>query len=248
MKYLIRTFIGIIMLGSWISISATDWKKYAYDTYAERNFSGWPNMIENLKSKAFSPTGTFSDRIQVMTCYYGYIGHLLDIKQKDKASEWSKKANETFNPLQRQAPNDPRILALQSMFVAYEIAISPVKAPFQVGGMMSTAKKALKTDPTLYLAALANANILFYFPEALGGNKQQAITYYKKVYDYFMAHPEIASTDWMYLNVMSTLAVAYEAVGNNNEALSWCKKALLVAPEFVYVKTILLPRIQAKVK
>lgn len=248
MKYIFRLLLGICMLYVAPAVSATNWQQYAYDTYADRNFTGWPDMIQTLQSTAFSPSGTLADRIQTMTCYYGYIGHLLDVKQKDKASEWSKKANEPFKKLQAEAPSDARIVALQSMFTAYEIAISPLKAPFQAGGMMSNAKKALQIDPSSYLAALANANILFYFPEALGGDKKQAITYYKKVYDYFVAHPEIAATDWMYLNVMSTLAVANEAVGNYTEALSWCKKALQVQPHFVYVKTFLLPRIQAKLK
>ncbi|MEG1586910.1 MAG: hypothetical protein RR346_08540 [Bacteroidales bacterium] len=246
MKQILR-ILGLLFCCANLSFAAvTDWHKYAYDTYAARNFTGWPQMINTLQKTAFSPAGTTDSRLFVMTCYYGYIGHLLDIKQKEQASEWNKQANSIFKDLKDQLPDDPRVLALQSMFIAYDIAISPVKAPFQVGGMMSTARKALKEGPDELLANLANANILFYFPEALGGDKQKAITYYRKVYDFFKAHPAVAATDWMYLNVMSTLAVANEAVGNNKQAMFWINEALQVRPDFVYVKTILLPRIKQK--
>lgn len=246
MKLITRILTGFLCFVFWSASAATDWRKFSYDTYAARNFSGWPGMINTLQQSAFNATSSLNDRIYLMTCYYGYIGHLLDIKQKDRASEWNKKASDIFKKIKEEAPEDPRILALQSMFIAYDIAISPMKAPFQVSGMMSAAKKSLKLAPTLYLANLANANISFYFPEALGGDKQKAIGYYQKVYDYFQSHPAIAASDWMYLNVMSTLAVANEAVGNNKEALQWCEKALRVQPDFVYVKTILLPRIKQK--
>lgn len=248
MKYSLQLFLSLLLCCLSVNTYATDWSKYAYDTYAARDFSGWPNMIQTLQNTAFSSTGTVDQQVKVMTCYYGYVGHLLDVKQKEEASVWNKKANTILKKLQEKAPDDPRVIALQSMFIAYDIAISPIKAPFQAGSMMSTAKKALKLAPSLYLANLANANILFYFPESLGGNKKEAITYYRKVYDYFVAHPNIATSDWMYLNVMSTLAVANEAVGNYTEAINWCNKALQVNAGFVYVKNILLPRIKQKIK
>ncbi|MGL4293442.1 MAG: hypothetical protein ACRCSQ_07700, partial [Bacteroidales bacterium] len=134
--------------------SVGNWNLFSYDSYAARNFSKWPDNLLAMQQKAFSPSGTLDDKILVMTGYYGYIGHLLDVKKKDQASDWSKKANSIFKKLKDTAPDDPRVLALQSMFTAYDIAISPVKAPFQAGGMMSTAKKALKEAPGLYLANL----------------------------------------------------------------------------------------------
>lgn len=248
MKNFLQLFLVLLLCSLSVKVYAVDWSKSAYDTYAARDFSSWPTMIETLQTTAFSPSGTIDQQIKVMTCYYGYIGHLLDIKKKDEASQWNKKAHTIFKKLLEKAPEDPRVLALHSMFIAYDIAISPIKAPFQAGNMMSTAKKALQKAPTLYLANLANANILFYFPESLGGDKKESLNYYRKVYDYFVAHPAISVSDWMYLNVMSTIAVVNEAIGNNQEALNWCNKALQVNPGFVYVKTVLLPRMKKNAK
>jgi tetratricopeptide (TPR) repeat protein len=205
-------------------------------------------MIQQLEKSAFSASGTLADRIQVMNYYYGYVGHLLDFGKKDEAGEWAKKAQVQMKKLAQEAPNDARVLALQSMFVAYEIAINPLKAPFSVGGMKSNAKKAMAANASLPSVNIANANISYYFPESLGGDKKAALKLYLKAYDYYVAHPAEAADDWMYLNVLSTIGLANEAIGDYDEALRWCDKALTVCPGFVYVKTVLKPRVEGKRK
>ena len=226
--------------------AATDWRQFTYDTYAARDFSGWPAMIAGLEKTAFSSTGSVDDRLQVMNYYYGYIGHLLDFGKKDEAGEWSKKASAQMKKLMETASDNPRVQALQSMFTAYEIAISPLKAPFAVGGMKSSAKKAMQGAPDLPQTNIANANISYYFPESLGSDKKAALKLYLKAYDYYAAHPAEAANDWMYLNVLSTIGLANEAIGNYDEALRWCDRALTVCPGFVYVRDVLKPRVTAK--
>lgn len=236
-------FIGLLFV-VFSAVAQDSILNFTYKTYSMRDFSGWPVMIEKLQKEALSHTGTKEQQLQLMVDYYGYVGHLLDVNKKNEAAVWAKKGSEALKQVKKNYPKDATVIALESMFIAYQIALNPMKAPFQAGGMMSTAKEALKMDPNLYLANIANANILFYFPSALGGDKHKAIEYYKKAYNYFVQHPQIAKNSWVYLNVMSTLGVANEAVGNKAEALRWCNQALKICPDFVYVKTILLPRME----
>lgn len=237
----------LIILTSLISIIPlkADNKSYTYQTYSLRDFSGWPAMLDSM-TNALKTDSSKEAYINTLRDYYGYVGHLLDIGDKSQADVWCKKGNSVLKEAKKKYPGNASITALESMFIAFQIAISPLKAPFQASSMMSSAKEGLRLDSSLNLTNNAEANILFYFPEALGGDKQKAITYYQKAYQYFLDHPDIANENWMYLNIMSTLAVANESVGNLQQALNWCKKALQIQPDFVYVRQILLPRIEKK--
>jgi hypothetical protein len=129
-------------------------------------------------------------------------------------------------------------------FLAYDIAISPFRAALEVPSLFRSSRRALKIDPNCYLAQQMQANLLFYLPEVFGGDKQKAIVYYKKVYQFFKNNPQISRYDWMYLNVISTLGNAYEKTGHVDVALSWAKLALQVEPGFMYVRNVLMPRLQ----
>ena len=67
-----------------------------------------------------------------------------------------------------------------------------------------------------------------------------------KVYNYFQGHPDVASQDWKYLFILSTLGVVNEKLGDIDNAKAWHKKALEVKPDFVFVKDVLVPRVNNK--
>lgn len=228
--------------------SQNSFRQATYKSYAARDFSGWPLILEQMQVQAFSPEGTLENQVQLLVNYYGYIGSLLDTNQKSKASIWTKKGNEVVKRVKVNHPNQASVLALESMFIAFQIAINPIKAPLYISSMMSSVKHAMKIDPNHYLANIAHANILFYFPSALGGDKLQAISYYKKVYNHFKSTPLAATDNWVYLNIISTLGVANNEIGNVSEARRWCEEALKVEPNFVFVNTVLLPSINKSKK
>ncbi|MEG1616562.1 MAG: hypothetical protein RR202_07020 [Bacteroidales bacterium] len=245
MKSKMKILVAFLLLGSSLFSLSADDRSFTYQTYAQRNFDGWPAIIEKQEQLAESAP-TEANYVELLANCYGYVGHLLDTHQKEQAAVWAKTGMNIVKEAKKKYPESASVMAFESMFIAFQIAITPLKAPFQASSMMSTAAKALKLAPDLYLANLAQANIYFYFPEALGGDKKKAIELYRKVYQYFVDHPQIAANSWMYLNVMTTLSVANDAVGNKVEAKKWLDTALAVEPNFVYAKTILKPRLEGK--
>ena len=167
------------------------------------------------------------------------------MNKKNQEDIWKKKGIALEKKIVNKKEVNADIKALQSMFIGFQIAITPIKAPLLVASMMSSAKESLKLDKNSLFANVANANILFYFPEAFGGNKQKAIDYYKNVYNYFLKDSTLQN-NWMFLNVMSTIAVAYDSINNIDEAYNWVNIALNVEPDFNFVNTILKPKLDKK--
>ncbi len=214
-----------------------------YNSFANQQFSEWPKIIAT-ETQALSPEScSLQEAERLFINYYGYIGHLLDLKHNDEAGRWLQKAKKAFKPYQKKYSNEASIHALNSIFIAYEIALSPLKAPFKLNSLLSAIKKAEDIDKTNYLVKISQGNVAFYFPEVLGGDKTKALNYYMQVYRYFKLNPEIARYDWVYLNTLSTICLAYEKLGQYKEAIEWAKRALNVAPDFVIVKDLIMPRL-----
>ena len=152
------------------------------------------------------------------------------------------RSNEAFSKLAKDK-DIPAFAAFSSIFKAYEIAITPVKAPFLISGVLSSAKKAYSLDSKSPYTNIANANLMFYFPESLGGDKKKALEYYQNAYKYYINNPEQASTDWIYLNILSTIGVVYEKIGDRANAKRWWIEAERIEPEFKHVTNVLLPRV-----
>ena len=227
--------------------SIKDYQKNTYQTYIHTDFSSWTAWIEQMQNQAFKEKN-LSLHLEALKDFYGYIGHLLDTKQNDLADDWTDVAKEYVLEVKKDFPNNADITAYESIFISFQIAVSPYKAPFLVSSLMKTSKKALKLNPNSVPAQMAKANILFYFPEAFGGNKKEALHSYLKMYAHYDKHPEQKQTDWRYLFLLTIIANAYEQVGNLPTAIEWTRKSLAIEPKFRYAKEKLLPTLERKAK
>ena len=227
-------------------VAATPLDSLAYQTYATRAFHKWPAIIAAQETQAKQGIAKHVDVITPYINYYGYVGHLLDTKQKEEASRWLKKAIRSFEPVRKQYPDQAAIWALHTMFVSYEIALSPYKAPYRLPELLSSLHKAEALDKDHYLVHLARANFMLYFPETLGGDKEEALKHYKAIYTYFQDPAYEAQANWVYLNILSTISFTYEKLARYPEAIEWAKRALVVTPDFAFVKNDLLPRLESR--
>ncbi len=244
MKVCLRIFLVCFMFMFTPVEGHVNLDSITYHSFAHRQFAAWPKIIELESNNLSLDNCTLGDVEHLFVNYYGYIGHLLDTKRKDEAEVWLKKAQKDFEPYFNKYENKASINALYSMFLAYEIALAPIKAPFKAGRLYSAIKRAKELDKENYLVKISQGNVAFYFPEALGGDKELALNYYMQVYSYFKLHPEIAKYDWVYLNTLSTICLAHEKLGMYKEAIMWAKVALRVAPDFVIVKDMIMPRLE----
>ena len=225
--------------------SEKNWRKQTYQTYIHTDFSSWPQIIEDTQKQA-KAENSLPLHLEALKDFYGYVGHLLDTKQTDKAEDWAEKATDYVEDVKDSYPDQADVLAYESMFISFKIAISPYKAPFYVSSMLKTSNEALEIAPESLAALVSKANILYYFPSVFGGDKQQALQLYLKAFAYYKQNPSVRKEDWRYLFLLTTIANAYDAVGNVTTALEWANRALTTEPEFRYAKEGLMPKLKSR--
>ncbi len=242
-RHIISTLMFLVF--PFVLQAATRLDSLAYQSYTMRVFSSWPGIIEAQQTQAKQEGVALDVVISPYISYYGYIGYLLDTKQKEEAARWLKKAVQSFDAVQQRYPDEAAIWALHSMFVSYEIALAPYKAAYRLSELFTSLDKAEMLDKDHYLVLLARANFMLYFPEALGGDKELALVHYKAIYSYFQDPAHAAYANWIYLNILSTISFTYEKLERYPEAIAWAQRALEVAPDFAFVKEELLPRLKS---
>ena len=243
-----KCFLKILLLLFIVNnslFSQQNTRQLTYDSFAAKNFSLWPELIEKQEKKIMNDSGSCIEILETMKDYYGYIGHLLDINDKKNADIWCKKAKKFFSKVSKPYLNDADFIAYNSLLTAFEIAISPYKAPLLAPSMFLNARKSINLNPNSAVSNLSYGNFLYFFPEALGGDKNKALEHYTKVFQYFEENKDVADNDWRYLYIISTLGVVNERLGNLSVARDWLNYALSICPEYAYVIEVLIPRLNS---
>ena len=181
--------------------------KLTYDSFGSKNFTSWPQYIETVESEIDLNPDNRDLVLDLMKYYYGLIGHFLDVNDKKSAEVWCKKMKKSYDKYGKPYSSQADFIAYSSLITAFEIAISPYKAPLLAASMFLNSKKAITMDPNSVVSNISYANFLYFFPEALGGDRKRALQHYTKVYNYFEKNSDKALDDWRYLYIISTLGV-----------------------------------------
>ena len=219
------------------------YKKEAFDLFRNGRILEWTGIIDSLKAE---PDRTLDQNVELLVYYYGLVGHLMGIDKK-QSRELLDAAMPVIKPLLESYPDDARLLGLMANFNGYAIALSPLKATTLGRTMMQQARRTPQLAPESPEANIWGANILFYMPNALGGNTKQSIEYYRKALDLYENDESLREDNWMYLQVIITLGLVEEKQENYEAALSYYEKAMQLYPEYPHVKEVLRPRVLEKI-
>ena len=247
-----KKHIKLLILAIICSISATitaqeiNYKENFYKLFISGNVSKWDKLItqfENDKTKKDD-----AGKIELLGYYYGYIGHLIDIKDKDRAEDYIDKAQPLAETLVNKFPNNALLKGYNANIIGFKIAISPLRATTLARGMMKNAKASISLAPNDPTVNILSGNIFLYMPDFLGGNTQQSLKQYKKALADFDANEKLRENNWMYLQLMVTTGIVYEKLENYTEAKNMYEKALKIYPNYPHVRDKKYPNILKKIE
>lgn len=241
-------FVVILFICALCNIEAQqiNYKATAFNLFLNGKISQWPWVIN--KMVADPKLQDTEGQLEILTYYYGLVGHLMDVGQKKQASENLRKANELAMKLYKTNPDNPLLLGLMSNLTGFQIALSPLKATTLAKGMMNKAKKSIAKGPNDPHVNILYSNILFYIPGIFGGDTEKALQGYKKALQTMEADPELKKNNWMYIQLMVTIGVVEEKRENYVEAQKMYRKVLELYPEYAHVKNVSYPRLLEKMK
>ncbi len=244
-----RIFIFTVLflcIVSGVKSQQIDYKATTFNLFLNGKMSQWPWVIN--KMLADPKLQNTEGQLEILTYYYGLVGHLMDVGQKKQASENLRKANELAMKLYKTNPDNPLLLGLMSNLTGFQIALSPLKATTLAKGMMNKAKKSIAKGPNDPHVNILYSNILFYMPGIFGGDTEKALQGYKKALQTMEADPELKKNNWMYIQLMVTIGVVEEKRENYVEAQKMYRKVLELYPEYAHVKNVSYPRLLEKMK
>ncbi len=215
-----------------------------YRCYVEQDRVGWKQVVDSLEAL---PHKTQQDYWQLLNAEYGYIPWCLtkEVNDKRQAESYLKKAYEHLEKVADAAQYPATVAAYKAAFVGYEIALSPIKAPFIGSKSIKYAKEALRLDSLNYFAHLQMGNIYHYVPAFLGGSVQKAIQHYKEAAS-LMKQQLMDNNNWLYMNLLLTLADAYKKAEDWQNVKACYDEALQLQPDYPYIVDELYPSLRKK--
>jgi tetratricopeptide (TPR) repeat protein len=207
-----------------------------------------------LKARGLFERAVSSDSENYLAKYYtSYTDYRLatyHMKNKDnsKFNQFIKSSEKTLRTLISENDEDIESLSLLATVLGIQISLSQeLGATFgqEAVFLISKALKIAPKNPRVLLHAGINK---LNTPEFFGGSKEKALEYFTQSVTIFEKNNGEEAINWGQLDALAWQGIAYTKFGNNDSAISAFNKALEIEPEYGWVKYVLLPSAEKKLK
>jgi tetratricopeptide (TPR) repeat protein len=242
---LMRYCLSICFLLSSLVLSAQEYRTELYLAYIHDQMDRWKELMDQMEKEYWRSSDP--DLLYTMLeAEYGYTGWLVGEKKKTEAEELLKKAEGHMVRLTDLGLDNARVYSLKGAFYGFQILLEPARAPKLGRLSMEANDKAMELDQDEPQVWLEKANMEYYRPVVFGGSKRNAVPMYEKAVELFESSPELTRHNWIYLNCLASLGIAYENTRKYSEAGKVYRKILNLEPSFKWVKDELYRHFQEK--
>lgn len=241
MKYYFTLCLIIVLT----AVEAQDYRSALYQAYLYEKMDSWKEIMVQMEEEynQYSDARLLYDLLEAE---YGYVGWLVSVKRKDEAEEVLNSAKKHMEELTELGLDNARVYSLKGAFYGFQIMLDPLKAPSLGKSSMAANEKAMSLDPHEPQVWLEKANMDYYRPKVFGGSKKRAVPSYEKAIELFESSPERIQNNWVYINCLAGLGIAYENTKKYSEAGGVYRKLLKLEPSYKWVKEELYPQFQKK--
>lgn len=228
-----------------VGLKAQDYQSQIYRFYLEGKMDQWKNVMDQMNSE-YEKTANMELLYELTEAQYGYIAWCLSVKQKKEAAHLLNLADERIEALLKWQKNNARVYSLKGALYGFRIQLKPLKAPSYGKKSVEANDKAIQLGPGEPQAWMEKANIAYYKPKAFGGSKREAVLLYEKAVNLYEAIPERTVQNWLYMNCLMGLGLAYENTDQIEEAGKVYEKVIQMEPSFKWAAEEVYPRFKEK--
>ncbi len=221
----------------------TPYKKMIYSTFVNREMYKWGSIIRTFETN--NPPETINQKLELVNYYYGFVAFQMGKKQYASALEHITNGEKIVNEILAVSPRNATALSYKGAFIGFRIGISKFKSIYLGPESRSYIDKANEIEPNNVQAIIDKGHALFYAPRVFGGDKEEAIKMFLKAAA-LMEKNRDTEQNWAYLNLLTSIALAYEKLDRNADAKRMYEKILSKEPHFVWVKNDLYPKLLIK--
>jgi tetratricopeptide (TPR) repeat protein len=234
-------FLILIFTVFSLSVYAENISKIVYDSYVDKEMTIWKSVIDSLQVEKELGKLTVDQKWELLNYQYGYVAWAISKKKtmKHEAEAYLDVAKENLSELVEANGKTSLSNAYNAAFVAYEIGITPIKAPFIGLKCMKYGETALKQDSLNHFALIQYGNIMNYMPAAFGGSKDKALLYYKKAKEVMRGDDSLYKENWLYMNLILTIADIYKNKKDYESTKQYYLEALELEPGYKFVEELM---------
>ena len=223
------------------SVSAENVGKKIYDCYINKDMSTWREVIDSLQGEYDASGMTTAETWQMLDYQYGYLGWAVSEKKtmRKEAEKYLAAAKKNLSELIEQGGVNSTSNAFNAAFTAYDISLSPIKAPFLGLKCIKYGETAIKQDSLNYFALIQYGNIMNYMPEAFGGSKDKALASYIKAKEIMSREERLYKDNWLYMNLILTIADIYKGKKDYETTKQYYLEALELEPGYEFVEELM---------
>ena len=238
-KYLLM----LILFFSTTVYAGTSYKEIIYNAYIMNDMSKWEKTIDAMNSQ---PDKSNAFMMELVNYQYGYIAWCLGNDKNKLAEQYLRDGEKNLDILEERNYQLTMINAYRAAFYGYRIKLNIFKAPFYGPKSLKCARLSIDLDPKNPYGYIQLGNSQYYMPEVFGGSKTLALEYYQKAEMLFEKDTSGTTENWNYLNLLVTIAQAFDHLKDYDSARRYYQKILSVEPAFAWVKNELYPALLKK--
>lgn len=213
------------------------YSKLIYKSFVCGDMKEWVRVIHEME---LDESISFVKSFELLNYRYGYTAYLIGNNREQEASDQVRKAETQISSLLSNNPYNAELYAYRAAFLGFKIALSKFKAITLGPKSLKALKQGYSINPENPRVLLEKANSLYYTPSIFGGDKDEALKFYRKATFQFEKHGDTLQ-NWNYLNTMAMLANALVESGEKREARDLCTKILAIEPNFKWVRDKIAP-------
>lgn len=204
----------------------------SYQAYLVQSQVMWKKIVDQSSKETFERA----------LALYGLLNGTMANRDEEEFHQYYEATITLLEQLADAGDHEPECMAIQSAIYGLELAYNSWKGMFlgpKSAGLINDAYELAPDNP---LVVKLYASSKLYTPEMFGGDIQLAVQEFSRSLILF---EKSASNDrnWIYLDALAHLGIAYQRAGQLDLALDTFDKALLVEPSFNWVKSRLRPKV-----
>ena len=164
-----------------------------FESYRAGNMAPWPGLIAEMEKAKSTEMAWQTEIVKAM---YGLVGYQIGAKNKDEARIYIDKADTYLDKYLEIHPDNAQLHSLKGALYGYKISLAPYKAPFLGPKSMVHIDKAIELDPVEPMGYIEKGNSLMYRPAIFGGDKKEALTFYRKALKMMDETINLQTCDW----------------------------------------------------
>ena len=238
MKQRFYILIAAIAMPTTTLDAQTDLKTETYTAYILNDVKRWENLTRRCEQQ--TDTTDIASLMSLVHCYYGYTMMLVEQKQHDAVERNIARAERYIAIVLAKEPNNAEAIDYSGVFTSYAVSLNRLKAPTLGKRSRRLIDRALSIDSNNPRILFDKGNSLFYPPAIFGGDKRQALKYYRRAIE-LIEQQGATSRNWIYLKLLLLEARCYQATGRHAEARKLYERLLDREPNFKIVRQKYLP-------